>query len=282
VIGATVPRGSVERVLLWDTPDPYHYVRLDSGVDGDDDVLIVGGEDHKTGQEEDTSHERFRYLEEWTRERFPMVTSIAYRWSGQVMEPVDYMGFIGRNPGDEKHVYIATGDSGNGMTHGTIAGMLLTDLILGRDNEWEKLYHPSRVTLRAAPEFLKENVNVAAQYRDYVTPGEVEDVAEIRPGTGAILRRGATKIAAYRADDGTLHERSAVCTHLYCIVDWNPVEKSWDCPCHGSRFDAFGRVLNGPAVADLAMVEDEESVADAGTRAPSGRKEVEREAGADD
>ena len=270
VIGATVPRGSVERVLLWDTPDPYHYVRLDSGVDGDEDVLIVGGEDHKTGQEDESAEERFRSLEEWTRERFPMVTSIAYRWSGQVMEPVDYMGFIGRNPGDEKHVYIATGDSGNGMTHGTIAGMLLTDLILGRENEWEKLYHPSRITLRAMPEFLKENVNVAAQYRDYVTPGEVDDVAEIRPGTGAVVRRGATKIAAYRADDGTLHERSAVCTHLYCIVDWNPVEKSWDCPCHGSRFDALGRVLNGPAVADLAMVEDDQA-AEEGKRAPAGR-----------
>ena len=258
VIGARVPRGAVPPILLWDTPDPYHYVRLLQGAapagDGEQEVLIVGGEDHKTGQQDD-AEERFRRLEAWMRERFPGAGAVEYRWSGQIMEPVDYLGFIGRNPGDEPNVYIATGDSGNGMTHGTIAGMLISDLILQHPNPWEKLYDPSRISLRAAPEFLKENLNVAAQYRDYVTPGEVEDVSHIRPGEGAVIRRGRRKIAAYRDERGQIHERSAVCTHLYCIVDWNHAERTWDCPCHGSRFDPLGRVVNGPAIDELKAVD---------------------------
>jgi Rieske Fe-S protein len=180
-----------------------------------------------------------------------MAGDIAYRWSGQVIEPNDYMGFIGRNPGAD-NVYIATGDSGQGMTHGTIAGMLIPDLILGIPNRWEKLYDPSRVTVRSAGEFVRENVNVAAQYVDWVTPGEVSSPEEIAPGSGAIMRQGTQKFAVYRDESGTPHIRSAVCTHLYCIVDWNSVEKTWDCPCHGSRFDPYGKVVNGPAISDLA------------------------------
>ena len=253
VVGLRVPPNTVRDALYWDTADPYHYVRLQHDERGE--VLLVGGEDHKTGQADDMD-ERFRHLEEWTRERFPMAGAVEYRWSGQVMEPVDYMGFIGRNPGSED-VYIATGDSGNGMTHGTIAGMLIPDLILGRDNPWTKLYDPSRISLRTTPGFAKENLNVAAQYVDYVTPGDVGSADAIPPGGGAVLRRGATKVAVYRDDAGTLHERSAVCPHLYCIVDWNGAERSWDCPCHGSRFDADGRVINGPASSDLAAVDAE-------------------------
>ncbi len=258
-IGARIPRGSVPTILLWDTPDPYHYVRLQT-IEGDVrtggyDVLIVGGEDHKTGQAEDYD-ERYARLEAWTREHFPAVEGIEYRWSGQVMEPVDGLAFIGRNPLDADNVFIATGDSGHGMTHGTIAGMLLTDLILGRENEWETLYNPSRKTLRAGLEFAKENLNVASQYADLVTGGEVDSVDEIAPGAGAVMRRGLSKVAVYRDDAGALHERSAICTHLGCVVDWNAAEKTWDCPCHGSRFDKQdGHVLNGPAISALAEVE---------------------------
>jgi glycine/D-amino acid oxidase-like deaminating enzyme/nitrite reductase/ring-hydroxylating ferredoxin subunit len=259
-IGVRVPAGAVPPALYWDTPDPYHYVRLLHGDDGErgGDVLIVGGEDHKTGQKDDME-ERFRCLEEWTRTRFPMSQSVEYRWSGQVMEPVDYLAFIGRNPMDAKNVYIATGDSGHGMTHGTIAGIVITDLIMGRPNLWAPLYDPARKAKAASTvaEFIKENVNVAAQYRDYVTPAEVSSPDEIAPGHGALMRRGALKVAVYKDDQGTVHERSAVCTHLYCIVDWNHAERSWDCPCHGSRFDPLGRVLNGPAIADLAPIEPE-------------------------
>lgn len=259
VIGARVPRGSVPRALYWDTADPYHYVRLqevDSRLDSAqlEDILIVGGEDHKTGQEDDADR-RFRALEEWARTRFPMVKSIDFRWSGQVMEPVDYMAFIGKNPGTDQHIYIATGDSGNGMTHGTIAGMLLTDLILGRKNPWADLYDPSRKKLRATPEFIRENLNVAAQYADWATAGDVDSTDQIEPGSGAVIRRGARKVAVYKDEQGNVHLRSAICTHLYCIVDWNSMEKTWDCPCHGSRFDPYGKVVNGPAIAPLPEVE---------------------------
>lgn len=265
VIGVRVPRGSVPRGLYWDTPDPYHYIRLqevDPALDPGraDEILIVGGEDHKTGQEDD-AEERFKCLEDWTRERFPMVKSVEFKWSGQCMQPVDYMAFIGKNPGTDEHIYIATGDSGNGITHGTIAGILLTDLIMGRKNPWSKLYDPSRVTLRATGEFLKENLNVAGQYRDWMTPGDVDSYNDIAPGTGAVVKRGRKKIAVYRDDKGDIHERSAVCTHLYCIVDWNSMERTWDCPCHGSRFDPYGQVVNGPAITALPQVDLEDSPA---------------------
>lgn len=258
VIGARVPRGSVPRGLYWDTADPYHYVRLqevDSSLDPArlEDILIVGGEDHKTGQEDD-AEERFKCLEEWTRERFPMVKGVDFKWSGQVMEPVDSLAFIGKNPGVDRHIYIATGDSGNGITHGTIAGMLLSEIILGKENQWRKLYDPSRKTLRTAGEFLKENINVAAQYADWARQSEVGSYDEIEPGSGAVVRRGKTKVAVYKDDSGTIHERSAVCTHLYCIVSWNSMERTWDCPCHGSRFDPYGKVVNGPAITPLEDV----------------------------
>ncbi len=253
VIGARMPKGSVPKLLLWDTPDPYHYIRIQS-VD-DRDVLIVGGEDHKTGQAEDYET-RFQNLEEWTRKRFP-IEQVEYRWSGQVMEPVDGMGFIGRNPADSENVLIATGDSGNGMTHGTIAGILLTDIVMRRENAWEKLYDPSRVTMSAGGEFAKENLNVAAQYTDLLTGGDVSSVDEIEANEGAIIRRGLSKVAAFRDADGALYEHSAVCTHLGCVVQWNGLEKSFDCPCHGSRFDPKdGHVLNGPASSALAPVEE--------------------------
>jgi glycine/D-amino acid oxidase-like deaminating enzyme/nitrite reductase/ring-hydroxylating ferredoxin subunit len=256
VIAARVPAGAFPPMLLWDTPDPYHYVRLQRGNrEGEDDLLIVGGEDHKTGQA--TNHdERFAALESWTRKRFPMVKDVPFRWSGQVMEPADLMAFIGHNPGDE-NVYISTGDSGNGMTHGTIAGILIPDLIAGRANSWHALYDPARTSLRAAFEFTKENLNVAAQYVDLVTPGEVSSANEVRPGEGAIVRHGLRQIAVFRDASGTLHEHSAVCTHLGCIVAWNATEQSWDCPCHGSRFHpADGHVLNGPAITGLKPAHD--------------------------
>jgi glycine/D-amino acid oxidase-like deaminating enzyme/nitrite reductase/ring-hydroxylating ferredoxin subunit len=250
VVGARVPRGSVPQILLWDTADPYHYVRIQSVEDHD--VLIVGGEDHKTGQADDMG-ERWRCLEEWTRERFPMIEGVEFRWSGQVMEPVDGMGYIGRNPMDRENVLIATGDSGHGMTHGTIAGLLLTDLIAGRENPWAEIYDPSRKPFDAPLEYAKENLNVAAQYTDLATPGDVSSAEEVPAGEGAILRRGLSKVAVYRDEAGTLHERSAVCTHLGCVVRWNTGEKSWDCPCHGSRYDpADGHVVNGPAINGLA------------------------------
>jgi glycine/D-amino acid oxidase-like deaminating enzyme/nitrite reductase/ring-hydroxylating ferredoxin subunit len=252
VVGARTPRGALPPVLAWDTGDPYHYIRI--APFGEDDLLIVGGEDHKSGQAADAT-ERHERLEAWTRERFPMALEFAFRWSGQVMETVDYLAFTGRNPMDARNVYVHTGDSGMGLTHGTIAGMLLCDLVLGRENPWAGLYDPSRKTVGAAREYAMENLNVARQYADWLTPGEVRSSDAIAPESGAVMRRGLHKIAVYRDADGALHERSAVCPHLGCIVHWNGAGKTWDCPCHGSRFDARGRVINGPANRDLRPAE---------------------------
>ena len=248
VIAARVPQGAVPQVLSWDTGDPYHYVRLHG------DLLIVGGEDHKTGQAADT-HERHARLEAWARKRFPTMGPVEFAWSGQVIETQDDLAFIGRNPMDHENIYVVTGDSGMGITHGTIAGMLLTDLILGRPNPWQALYDPSRVTLRAAADFARENSNVALQYTDWLTGGDVASAEEIAPGAGAIVRKGLEKIAVYRDPQGKLHERHAACPHLGCVVHWNRAETTWDCPCHGSRFDRYGKVINGPANRDLAPVE---------------------------
>jgi Rieske Fe-S protein len=168
------------------------------------------------------------------------------------------VAFIGHNPDGAENVYMASGDSGQGMTHGTIAGMVLSDLILGNSNDWVTLYDPHRVSLRARPieEFAKENADVALQYvKDYASPGDASSESDIPRGEGRLIRQGLHKIAAYCDDNGKLHRHSAVCTHLKCIVQWNTAEKTWDCPCHGSRFDPYGKVLNGPAVTDLEKVE---------------------------
>jgi glycine/D-amino acid oxidase-like deaminating enzyme/nitrite reductase/ring-hydroxylating ferredoxin subunit len=253
-VGARVRRGSVHRALYWDTADPYHYVRLspDPSDDGTD-IVIVGGEDHKTGQDDDPAP-RFDRLEEWARARIPELGPVAFRWSGQVMEPVDGLAFLGRSPG-ERNIYVVTGDSGHGMTHATIGAGIIADLVAGRENPWAELYDPSRVTSQATPRFLRENLNVAGRYSEWVTPGEVGEPAEIPPGAGAVVRRGLTKVAVYRGEDGSIHQSSAVCPHLGCIVAWNPVEATWDCPCHGSRFGPAGSVIHGPAVGDLSPVE---------------------------
>lgn len=265
-IAAVVPRGSIPTALYWDTPDPYHYVRLQrlelpaeaSPDTGEYDALIVGGEDRKTGHSDDAD-ERWRCLEEWMRERFPQAREVVYRWSGQVLEPNDYIAFIGRNPDGAENVFMASGDSGQGITHGTLAGMILSDLARGETNPWESLYDPNRVSLRARPieEFAKENADVALRYaRDYITLGDVRSEADIPRGEGRIMRLGLKKVAAYRDAEGQVHMRSAACTHLKCIVQWNSAEKTWDCPCHGSRFDPYGSVVNGPAVSDLAELDD--------------------------
>jgi glycine/D-amino acid oxidase-like deaminating enzyme/nitrite reductase/ring-hydroxylating ferredoxin subunit len=251
VIGVPIPSGTILDALYWDTADPFHYVRLARTVDNGTsrDILLIGGEDHKTGQAEEIEN-RFARLLSWGRTHFGDLADPEFRWSGQIMDSMDGLAFIGNNPGDP-NIFIVTGDSGVGLTHGTIAGILVTDLILGRSNPWETLYDPSRKMVRAAAEFARENLNTAAQYADWLTAGDVADPAEIRPGSGAIVRDGLTKIAVYRDDSGALHRCSAVCPHLGGIVAWNPTESSWDCPCHGSRFDPYGKILNGPAAAPL-------------------------------
>ncbi len=250
VVAAMIPKDSVPLALYWDTQDPYHYVRVAADEKSDIyDMLIIGGEDRKTGQDHDY-FKHFSRLEEWARRHFPMILSFQYRWSGQIFEPMDGVAYIGKNPGDE-NVFVATGDSGQGMTHGTIAGTLLTDLMQGRSNPYVEIYDPSRITVAAGIEFLKENINMAWQYTDYIRPSEIDDIQKIPPGEGAVVLKGMKKCAIHKTHEGELIELSAVCTHLGGIVHWNPVEKSWDCPCHGSRFAINGEVITGPAVHAL-------------------------------
>ncbi|MEO8516012.1 MAG: FAD-dependent oxidoreductase [Flavobacterium sp.] len=259
VIAGKMVKGKLDHNLWWDTGNqetqwntaPYHYVRLEECENYD--LLIVGGEDHKTGQiknDDLTEEGRYNKLEQWTRQHFPDLGEIKYRWSGQVLEPIDSLAFIGKNPGDD-NIYIITGDSGNGMTHGTLGGIIINDLINNKENRYTELYDPSRITLSAARSFVQEAGNMAAQYLDWFSGGDVDKIESIPANEGAIISSGLNKYAIYRDENNALHAFSAVCPHLGCIVHWNPDEKSWDCPCHGSRFTKEGKVTNGPAVDDL-------------------------------
>ena len=252
VVALQVPKGSVPRIILWDTGDPYYYVRLaECRENGENfDILLVGGQDHKVGQDSHPEH-RYTELEQWARQRYPMAGAVEYRWSGEVMEPADGVAYLGKNPIDSDDIYIITGDSGNGMTHCTAGAIIITDLIMGRKNAWVGLYDPARKATENITEFFKELTNTMAQYADWVTPGEVDSIEEIAPGKGALVRIGLKKMAVYRDESGKVHARSAICPHLGCIVSFNSAEKSWDCPCHGSRFGICGSVLHGPANAPL-------------------------------
>lgn len=256
VIGLEIEPEQVTDALYWDALDPYHYVRVHAV--GAKTTLLVGGEDHKVGQGHGLERgEPFENLDRWARAKCAGVGAIVHRWSGQVNEPDDGIAFIGRVPsrGDQA-CWTITGDSGMGLTHGALGAMIVSDQILGRVNLWSDLYSPSRKPLSAESmtEFVCQNANFAAQLKDYVTAGEVRSTDDIGCGCGALMRQGVTKLAVYRDAAGQLHERSAVCPHLKCIVHWNDVEKSWDCPCHGSRFRATGELITGPAVEDLAQV----------------------------
>ncbi len=260
VIGALIKKDLLPKALWWDTGNfednfkfpPYHYVRVHP-YNQQYDLLISGGEDHPTADTSKTKvseENRYKLLEDWTRSYFPIET-LVYHWSGQVLEPMDGIAFIGRNPFDSDNVYIVTGDSGNGMTHCSFAGLLISDLIDGKENKWEKLYSPLRLTLKeAAPlvKLLKDDlVNVL---KKWFYTGCVE-LSSIKNGEAGIVKLDGKKCGAYRDESGKLYLVSAECTHLKCMVLWNEDEKSWDCPCHGSRFNYEGKVINGPANSDL-------------------------------
>lgn len=264
VIGAKVPKNKYPYTLWWDTGDkkskwitaPYHYVRLEE-LDDEYDLLISGGEDHRTAQADDENipeEERYQKLISWTKKRFPEIQDIIYQWSGQVMEPVDSLAYIGKNPGDD-NIYIITGDSGNGMTHGTLGGLIITDIIAGRQNPWEKLYSPSRITLSTTGEYLHEVGNMVAQFGDWFRNGDRKQLTDLKKGEGAIVTSGLKKATAYRDENDQMHLCSAVCPHLGGILQWNADEKTFDCPLHGSRFTPQGIVINGPATCDLKKID---------------------------
>ena len=247
VLAMRVPKDALPRMLLWDTGAPYHYVRLACGPAGASyELLVVGGQDHKTGQADD-AEQRYQRIEAWVRARFPLAGDVDCRWSGEIMEPADGVAFLGRNPLDHDNVYIISGDSGNGMTHCTVGAILVSDLIAGRRSDWSALYDPARKAVHGIGEFITAQANTLLQYTDWLRGGDVETVDEIGAGEGAVLRDGGKLLAVYRSEDGVLQAVSAACTHLGCAVHWNSDDKSWDCPCHGSRFGADGAVLHGPA-----------------------------------
>jgi glycine/D-amino acid oxidase-like deaminating enzyme/nitrite reductase/ring-hydroxylating ferredoxin subunit len=248
-LAATLSSGSLPDALYWDTADPYHYVRLQPHSQHRD-LVIIGGEDHKSGDADD-GEARLAALESWARKRLPGMGRVTHRWSGQVMEPADHVGFIGRNPGD-KHRHIVTGDSGQGMTNGVIASMLLANLIVDGRSPWSEVYEPARTITKNVGEYLSENLTVFSSLAEYLTAGDIAAAENLEPGEGGIFRSGLKKVAACRDRDGRLHLHGAACTHMGCVVRWNALEQCWDCPCHGSQFAADGAALNGPAVAPLA------------------------------
>jgi Rieske Fe-S protein len=214
--------------------------------------------------------ERIRHLEAWARERWPGMQEIAYAWSGQVNEPDDFVGFIGRSP-QYQHVYLVTGDSGQGMTTAGAAALILPDLMAGRANAWASLYEPSRKMHHGLTEYVKENFEAARHWIERLTPGEVASVDEIPRGHGALVKMRGKTTAAYRDEGGALHLYSAVCTHAGCTVHWNSFEGCWDCPCHGSQFSTDGEVLNGPAHKPLEPMSGADDKAP-----PPARKSVRR------
>jgi glycine/D-amino acid oxidase-like deaminating enzyme/nitrite reductase/ring-hydroxylating ferredoxin subunit len=239
------------RGLFWDTVDPYHYTRPQE-IDGKT-YLIIGGEDHRTGEETETEVHYDRLLE-FARARFAG-GPVKYRWSGQIIEPVDGLPFIGPNSGSS-HVFVATGYAGNGISYGTLAGMMFADHASGRKNPYADLYDATRVKpIASAYDYVAENLPFPAHLaKDRLTSSNVDvDAPEnLRRGDGGIFQGQDGKIAVCRDREGALHAVSPVCTHLACDVAWNRAEQSWDCPCHGSRFSPDGKVVNGPAVSHLA------------------------------
>jgi glycine/D-amino acid oxidase-like deaminating enzyme/nitrite reductase/ring-hydroxylating ferredoxin subunit len=217
-------------------------------------LLLLGGEGHKPGTDADTEA-RYRALEDFGRERW-QVEEFPYRWSTQDYMPLDGVPYVGRLSRRSDHIYVATGFKKWGMTNGTAAAMLIADLILGRKNAWAELYDAKRLTPRAsATKFVKENWLVARHFvGDRLERGDEVPLSAIPPGQGRLVRVGGRKVAAYREEDGELHTLSPVCTHLGCHVAWNTAERSWDCPCHGSRFRGDGTLIQGPAPRDLRRI----------------------------
>ena len=250
VVAGRVPTGTVEDALCCDTGDPYDYLRIDRHRDFD--VVIFGGEDHKTGQDDDTEA-RFERLEKRLLARVPDV-QLMYRWSGQVIETPDGLPYIGRSA---EHQYMATGFAGNGMTFGTIGAMIMSDAILGRKNPWADLFDPGRAAVRRGGlwDYIKENVDYPYYLvRDRLARAEAPALRVIKRGAGKVVEYDNQKVAASRDGKGVLSLCSAICTHMGCVVAWNPAERTWDCPCHGSRFTPGGKVISGPAEEPLAEV----------------------------
>jgi hypothetical protein len=215
----------------------------------DQDFLIVGGEDHKTGEADDAPA-RFARLEAWARARFNGAAEITHRWSGQVLEPIDFAGFVGRHP-DHSHIWLVTGDSGQGITNGAVAGLLIPALMELGDHPWRAVYDPARITPKAAGDFVAENVTAVKSMAEHLEAPFLPSEDSLAAGEGGLVKRGLHVLAAFRDEDGRMHRLSSACTHVGCTLHFNSFERCWDCPCHGSHFALDGEAINAPATRAL-------------------------------
>ncbi|WP_413292906.1 FAD-dependent oxidoreductase [Bdellovibrio sp. HCB185ZH] len=251
-VAVKIPKGSIAPALYWDTQENYHYIRMVPLENREYDALLIGGEDHRVG--EGHPEKAFENLYEWAQRRLSLTSpEVLASWSGQILEPMDSIAFIGRSPG-KKNTYIVTGDSGHGYTHSAIASRLLTGLIKGEHQELEKIFDPNRLTLKAAKDYVAENANTFQQYADWVLPHD--SIETLGLDEGCIVNHGTHKMAIYKNEEGHIFKMSGMCPHLGGLVKWNSLEKTWDCPCHGSRFDKFGACLHPPATSGLKSLED--------------------------
>lgn len=243
ILGVRLEDENYPDALAYDLKEPYHYFRTHR-IEGLD-YLLIGGEDHKTGHGD--PEEAFQNLEKYTSQ-FYNVASIPYRWSSQYYVPDDGLPYIGQMPLAAKGIYIATGFNGNGLTFGTLSAQIFTDLINGEDNAYTGLFSPSRVKpLTGTMDFIRENADVAYHFiADRFKSSPEKELPVLENGDGKLIKIDGKQVAAYRDDQGELHLLHPVCTHAGCIVQFNSVEKSWDCPCHGGRFDVDGQVITGP------------------------------------
>jgi glycine/D-amino acid oxidase-like deaminating enzyme/nitrite reductase/ring-hydroxylating ferredoxin subunit len=258
VLSGSLPRGRFSEICLWDTSNPYFYLRIDrdlanaGGHEPPNDRFIFGGNDHKTGQMENPE-DCYRRLEQSLKEILPEA-KVDSRWSGQLIATSDGLPLIGEMA---DHQYVATGFNGNGLTFGTIAALIIRDAILGQANPWQELFSIRRNTaIRGAWDYIKQNLDYPYYMAaDWLAGPEAGAPTDLKPGEGRILKVNGKRVACSRDDDGVVHSVSAVCTHLGCIVHWNNAERTWDCPCHGSRFAPTGDVIAGPAEAPLESVD---------------------------
>lgn len=251
VLAVKLSSGEYPDCLAYDMHEPYHYFRSHE-IDGQK-YVIIGGADHKTGHGEPLK--AFEDLEDYSRKYFD-ISEITYKWSSQYYVPVDGLPYVGHLPGGDKGIYVATGFNGNGMILGSLSAVLISDLILGKENSYEKLFSPSRLKpIAGFTEFVTENADVAYHFvADRFGAEIIKSTNELGRSEGKIVEFEGEKLALYKDDAGKVTALNPVCTHAGCIVNWNPTERTWDCPCHGGRFCVNGQVLTGPPQKDLEPV----------------------------
>ncbi|KAK9836086.1 hypothetical protein WJX81_000189 [Elliptochloris bilobata] len=261
VVGLQMPEGCFKpNSQFWSTATPYHYIRTESHPEHGE-VMIVGGADHSSGIKPQEYVDRFDMLESWARQRWPKAGKRVYEWSGMVYKPLDQVGLYGQDPGNDLQsdgtYYIAAGHSGQGMTGGTIAGIIISSQILGNQHPWSDVYSPSRLpaaSTTTAQQLFEVSRTTIQAFTEVVLPGRSDKPGDLAPGEGAVQQAGKDKVAVYKDEAGVEHTFAAACPHLGCLVQWNPLDGTFDCPCHGSIFTKEGKCINGPAVEDLKPV----------------------------